>query len=175
MHRTPWHVPCPWAAGAEGGRDARMPVAGAYGVPAEVTASRGPAPVRTAGFAMPPGVAHSLLGVPVLRTWGTRAWFRRPMVIVALTVLTGSVGACAAGDTPPAAPPAGTPASASPAPQPEFCGAVIDLLQVLEVGPDISSTSTPQDVATALQAFGAQVEPPGHVGKSHARPDPARR
>src|SRR6188768_3199231 len=57
---------------------------GAYGVPAEVTASRGPAPARTAGFGMPPGVAHSLLGVPVLRTWGTRAWFRRPMVIFAL-------------------------------------------------------------------------------------------
>jgi hypothetical protein len=83
------------------------------------------------------------------------------MVIFTLTVLTGSVGACAAGDTPPpAAPPAGTSASASPTPQPEFCGAVIDLLQVLEMGPDISSTSTPQDVATALQAFGAQVEPP---------------
>jgi len=109
---------------------------------------------------MPPGVAHSLLGVPVLRTWGTRAWFRRPVTIFALTVLTGSVGACAGGDTPPAAPPAAASAAASPAPQPEFCGAVIDLLQVLEVGPDISSTSTPQDVATALQAFGAQVEPP---------------
>jgi len=95
------------------------------------------------------------------------------MAIFALIVLTGSVGACSGGDAPAAAPPAGTPAPAAPAPQPEFCGAVVDLLQVLEVGPDISSTSTPPDVATALQAFGAQVEPP-LTTLEKAMPDPIR-
>ena len=43
---------------------------------------------------------------------------------------------------------------------PAFCGAVIDLIQILEVGPDISSNATPEDAAAALQKFGAQFEPP---------------
>jgi hypothetical protein len=81
------------------------------------------------------------------------------MTIIALIVLTGSIGACA-GDPPAAAPQAATYAPAGQAPQPAFCAADVDLLQALEIGPDISSTSTPQDVATALQAFGTQFEPP---------------
>jgi hypothetical protein len=81
-------------------------------------------------------------------------------VIFALVVLGAPLGACAAADPPPATQPAGTSAPVSPAPQPEFCDAVVDLLQVLEIGPDVSSTSTPAEVTTALQTFGTQVEPP---------------
>jgi hypothetical protein len=82
------------------------------------------------------------------------------VAILALSVLTGSVGACAAAEPPPPAQAAGTSAPATPTAPPEFCNAVVDLLQVLELGPDISSTSTPADVTTALQTFGTQVEPP---------------
>jgi hypothetical protein len=41
-----------------------------------------------------------------------------------------------------------------------FCSVAPDLLQVLEEGPDISSTATPADVAVAIQKFSTQLEPP---------------
>ncbi|MBV9922531.1 MAG: hypothetical protein JOY78_17005, partial [Pseudonocardia sp.] len=80
-----------------------------------------------------------------------------------MIILLGALGACASPGPPPGSPPAGAGASANPAPPPElagFCGPAIDLIQVLEVGPDISSNATPEDMATALQKFGAQFEPP---------------
>jgi len=83
-------------------------------------------------------------------------------VVFALIVLIGAVGACSTGG-PSGTQPAATGAPANPAPTPElatFCSAVIDLLQVLEVGPNIKLDATPGDTATALQKFGAQFEPP---------------
>jgi hypothetical protein len=41
-----------------------------------------------------------------------------------------------------------------------YCSAVIDLLQVLEVGPDFATNATPEDVAAGLQKFGSRFEPP---------------
>jgi hypothetical protein len=84
-------------------------------------------------------------------------------VISALIVLVGALGACSTSGPTAGTQPAGAGASVSPAPPPAlaaFCGAVIDLIQVLEVGPDISSNATPDDTAAALQKFGAQFEPP---------------
>jgi hypothetical protein len=94
----------------------------------------------------------------VLGRLRSRARCRRQVVVLALVVLFAAVAACSTTGPPPQS--AGTSAPAGPAPQPEFCSAVIDLLQVLEDGPDISSSSTPQDVATALQQFQARFEPP---------------
>jgi len=81
-------------------------------------------------------------------------------VVVALVALAGAVGACTTGSPPPSNQSAGASAPASPALQPEFCNAVIDLVQVLQDGPDIGSNATPQDVAMALQDFQARFEPP---------------
>lgn len=79
-------------------------------------------------------------------------------MVFALVSLLGSAGACSSAGSPPGAPSAGT--SATPGPQSEYCGAVIDLLQVFEVGPDVSSNATPEDAAAALQKFQARFEPP---------------
>jgi hypothetical protein len=93
-----------------------------------------------------------------LRTRGRR---RRQGAVFALIVLIGAVGACSTAGPSPGTQSAGTGAPASPAPPPElasFCSAAIDLLQVLEAGPDISSNATPDNVA--LQKFAPRFEPP---------------
>jgi len=54
-----------------------------------------------------------------------------------------------------------------------YCSAAIDLLQVLEVGPSISSNATPEDMAAALQKFSAQFEPP-LTAVEKSMPDVAR-
>ena len=97
-------------------------------------------------------------------------------MILALIILIGAVGACSTPGSPPGTQPAGTGASANPAPSPalaSFCSAAIDLLQVFEVGPNISSNATPDDTAAALQKFGAQFEPPLTAAEKSV-PDVAR-
>jgi hypothetical protein len=92
-----------------------------------------------------------------------RAWPRRQVVLFALILLAGAVGACSTASPPPATQSAGASAPGSPAVQPDFasfCDAAIDLVQVFEGGPGISSTATPEDVATGLQEFQARFEPP---------------
>jgi hypothetical protein len=98
----------------------------------------------------------------VLGELGTRSRCRRQGAVFALVILIGAVGACSSPGSAPGAQP-GTGTSASPGPPPalaSYCSAAVDLLQVLEVGPDISSNAAPDDVAAALQKFAAQFEPP---------------
>src|SRR3954454_10057318 len=107
---------------------------------------------------------------------GTRRGCRRQGVIFALIILIGAIGACSTPGSPPGTQPAGTAASARPAPPPAlagFCSAAIDLLQVFEVGPSISSNATPDEVAAALRKFGAQFEPP-LTAVEKSMPDVAR-
>lgn len=108
-------------------------------------------------------VVRSCWGVPVLGERGTRRRRRRQGVVFALIVLIGAVGACSTSGPQAGTQSAGTQTPANSAPPPElasYCSGVIDLLQVLEVGPDISSNATPDDMAAALQKFGARFEPP---------------
>jgi hypothetical protein len=90
---------------------------------------------------------------------GIRAWPRRQAALLALILLAGG---CAT-----AAPPPGTPTGPSaadgPAVPPElatFCRPAVDLIEVLEDGPDISTGATPERVAAAMQEFQARFEPP---------------
>ena len=94
---------------------------------------------------------------------GIRRGHRPRGVVLALIVLLGAVGACSTSSPVPGTQAAATAAPAKPGPPPElasYCSAVIDLLQVLEVGPDISANATPEEVAAGLQRFGSRFEPP---------------
>jgi|SRR5690349_4724908 len=102
-------------------------------------------------------------GVPVFGSLGAWGRYRRQILPFVLVGVMGAVGACSTAGPSPGTQSVGTSAPARPAPPPElagFCSAAPDLLQVLEEGPDISSTATPADVAVAIQKFSTQLQPP---------------
>lgn len=92
------------------------------------------------------------------RGTGSRAWSRRGVPLpFALILLVGTVAGCTASGSQPAAQ---STATTVPPELAKFCGEAIDLVQVLQDGPDIGSEATPEAVATGLQEFQARFEPP---------------
>jgi hypothetical protein len=92
-----------------------------------------------------------------------RAWRGRPVALFGLILLAVAIGGCGGdGGSPSAAQPTAN-GPGRPAPPPElatFCGAAVDLLQVLEDGPDVSTGAPPEEVASTFQEFQARLEPP---------------
>ena len=92
----------------------------------------------------------------VVRATADRA---RPLATALSTVLLATLAAAcsAAGPPAPSAPPSSAPASDRAA----LCGAIVDVLRVLDDGPDLGDTPpTPDEVTTAFAEFRARLEPP---------------
>lgn len=93
----------------------------------------------------------------------TSAWRGRHVALFGLILLTVAIGGCGGGESSPSGAEPTASGASRPAPPPElatFCGAAVDLVQVLDDGVDVSADSTPEDRAKAYQDFQAAVEPP---------------
>jgi hypothetical protein len=92
----------------------------------------------------------------------TRAWRGRQVALFGLVLLAVAIGGCGGGESPPSGAQPTAAGPGRPAPPPElatFCGAAVDLVQVLDDGVDVNPDSTPEDTAKAYQDFQAAVEP----------------